>query len=148
MNPFHFRRWNLETNRHHIIIQHFWQVRLFFVVVWNRIVDVYELDYLGALNQAKIDVEQLHENRSSYSSVHWHQNTVHNDPNRLLFVLLGIVLVGLIFGATVLFFQRMYVLLIELIHSSFSVACILVVVIVIQNYSNRIDSMHQHELNY
>ena len=86
-------------------------------VVRNITVDLYDLNALGALNQAKTDMEQLFDNRPSHSSVHWHQNTVHNDPNRLLFVLLGIVLVGLIFGATVLFFQRMYVSLIDLIHN-------------------------------
>lgn len=83
----------------------------------------FDLDYLGALVRAKIDLEQLYDNRSVHSPVHWHQNSVHDEPNRFLFVLLGIVLVGLIFGATVLFFQRMYVTSIgqylHLLHLSF-----------------------------
>jgi len=60
----------------------------------------------GALFQAKLDIERLYDNRSLYSSTHSHRNSVHNRTNRLLFVLLGIVLVALIFGLTVLFFQR------------------------------------------
>jgi hypothetical protein len=68
---------------------------------------------LGALFQAKIDIERLHDNQSLnsifYSTIHSHQNSVEHRTSRLLFVLLGIVLVAIVFGLTVFFFQRMYV---------------------------------------
>ncbi len=64
---------------------------------------------LGALFQSKIDIERLYDYRSLYSSTHSDQNAITNRTSRLLFIFLGIILVALIFGLTVVFFQRMYV---------------------------------------
>ncbi len=72
---------------------------------------MYRLTSLAALFQTKIDIERLYDHRSIYSSTYAHQNAFENRTSRLLFVFLGITLVGIIFGLTVFFFQRMYVLI-------------------------------------
>jgi hypothetical protein len=69
---------------------------------------MHELINLGAVFQTKIDIERLYDNRSLYSSTLSHQDSFHSRTSRLLFVLLGIILVAFIFGLTVFFFQRMY----------------------------------------
>ncbi len=58
-----------------------------FFLVKNISSDLYDLIYLGALFQAKIDIERLYDNHSLYSSTHFHQNSVPSRANRLLFVL-------------------------------------------------------------
>jgi hypothetical protein len=69
--------------------------------------------FLGALFQAKIDIEHLHDNQLLntivYSSTYSNQNSIVNRTSRLLFVLLGIVLVAIVFALTIFCFQRMYV---------------------------------------
>ncbi len=101
---------------------------------------------LGALIQAKIDIERIYDNQSLYSLSRSHQNSVDNRANRLFFVLLGILLVASIFGLTVLFFQRMYV---EIIKEIFSIILYLIVVavIVIQNYLKLHEYVNQHTMN-
>jgi hypothetical protein len=99
----------------------------------KKIVLIQRLFYLGALFQTKIDIERLYDKHSLYSSTYSNQNSVVSRTSRLLFVLLGIILVALIFGLTVMFFQRMYVYTIEEIFRLFSIL-FLVVGIVIQNY--------------
>jgi hypothetical protein len=68
---------------------------------------------LGALFQAKIDIERLHDNQllntKGYSSTSSNQESVIGRTSRLLFVLLGIALVAIVFALTIFFFQRMYV---------------------------------------
>ncbi|CAF0919074.1 unnamed protein product [Rotaria sp. Silwood1] len=60
----------------------------------------------GALFQAKIDIERLYDDQSLFLSTDFNQHLIVNRTSRLLFVLLGIILVGIIFGLTVCFFQR------------------------------------------
>ncbi|UJR36446.1 hypothetical protein I4U23_029169 [Adineta vaga] len=60
----------------------------------------------GALFQTKIDIERLDENHLFFTSNYSKQNSFVNRTSRLLFVLLGILLVAVVFGLTVLFFQR------------------------------------------
>jgi hypothetical protein len=104
MNLFYRLIWNLGMHHHYIIIQHFWKV-----LILRIIFSIHRLNCLEALFRAKIDIERLYNNRLLYSSTHSHQNSVPNRTTRLLFVLLGIILVALVFGLTVLFFQSMYV---------------------------------------
>jgi hypothetical protein len=105
MNLFYLRISNPGMYYHHIIIQHYWQVlqslKILHLIYW--------LICLGALFQSKIDIERLYDYRSLYSSTHSDQNAITNRTSRLLFIFLGIILVALIFGLTVVFFQRMYV---------------------------------------
>ncbi|CAF0824061.1 unnamed protein product [Rotaria sordida] len=60
----------------------------------------------GALFQAKIDIERLYDDQSLYLSNDFSRNSIVNRTSRLLFVLLGIAIVGVTFGLTVCFFQR------------------------------------------
>ncbi|UJR09653.1 hypothetical protein I4U23_013887 [Adineta vaga] len=64
----------------------------------------------GALYQAKIDIEHLHDNqllnRIIYSTTHSHQNSILNRTSRLLSVLLGIILVAIVFALTIFSFQK------------------------------------------
>lgn len=68
---------------------------------------------LGALVQAKIEIEHSPDNQPLnplfYSLADSNQSLAIHRTSRLLFVLLGISLVAMVFGATVFFFQRMYV---------------------------------------
>jgi hypothetical protein len=69
---------------------------------------------LEALVQAKIEIEHSPDNQPLnplfYSLTDSNQSLAIHRTSRLLFVLLGISLVAMVFGATVFFFQRMYVL--------------------------------------
>ncbi|CAF0735896.1 unnamed protein product [Adineta steineri] len=58
----------------------------------------------GALLRTKIDIERLHDKSLIHSSTY--SNSISSRTSRLLFVLLGIFLVAVVFGLTVLFFQR------------------------------------------
>ncbi|CAF4376474.1 unnamed protein product [Rotaria socialis] len=64
------------------------------------------LFYLGALFQAKIDIEHLNDDQPLYLSSPLNPNLMVSRTSRLLFVLLGITLVAIVFGSTVFFFQR------------------------------------------
>ncbi|CAF1403553.1 unnamed protein product [Adineta ricciae] len=64
----------------------------------------------GALYQAKIDIERLHDNqllkRIIYSTTRSHQNSILNRTSRLLSVLLGIIIVAIVFALTIFSFQK------------------------------------------
>ncbi|CAF1139212.1 unnamed protein product [Adineta ricciae] len=68
------------------------------------------LDFPGALYQAKIDIERLHDNqllkRIIYSTTRSHQNSILNRTSRLFSVLLGIIIVAIVFTLTIFFFQK------------------------------------------
>ncbi|CAF1436161.1 unnamed protein product [Adineta ricciae] len=67
-------------------------------------------DFPGALYQAKIDIERLHDNqllkRIIYSTTRSHQNSILNRTSRLFSVLLGIIIVAIVFTLTIFFFQK------------------------------------------
>jgi hypothetical protein len=68
---------------------------------------------VGALSQTKIDIERAYgqpaSNSSLFTASHSDQNFIVSRTNRFLLVLLGILLVAIVFGLTVFFFQSMYV---------------------------------------
>ncbi|CAF1256430.1 unnamed protein product [Adineta ricciae] len=59
-----------------------------------------------ALLQTKIDIERSNEGRLFFTPNYSNENSFVSRTSRLLFVLLGILLVATVFGLTVLFFQR------------------------------------------
>lgn len=100
-------------NKTATIIQYNYTALLTGLNLWCLYRSIDSFFFLGALFQAKIDIEHLHDNQLLntivYSSTYSNQNSIVNRTSRLLFVLLGIVLVAIVFALTIFCFQRMYV---------------------------------------